>query len=143
MTIDSPAPDFVEVEKLPIPVLVEFAPNDIAIQTLEGSVQCKQGDAILTGVNGERWPVPGLRFLASYVSIPPTQQGLNGTYLKRPARIWAKKMDQSFMVKVGFAKDLIKGLAGDWLLQYADGSEGVVAAEIFEKTYRVIFPAKA
>jgi hypothetical protein len=43
-------------------------------------------------------------------------------------------MHQSFVASAGYANNVLQGLAGDWLLQYADGSWGIVAADIFEKT---------
>lgn len=138
MTQVSLTSDFVEVVKLPIPVTVEFALNDGIIETLEGPVHYIRGDAIITGINGERWPVQRLKHFANYAPVPPTQTGQNGFYLKRATKTIAKKMMQPFTVSVGYAKDPLKGRVGDWLLQYADGSHGVVAADIFSQTYQVI-----
>jgi hypothetical protein len=36
---------------------VVFSEYEQTIETLEGPVQCLPGDAIVTGISGERWPV--------------------------------------------------------------------------------------
>jgi hypothetical protein len=132
--------DFVDVVKLPIPVMVEFSNEDGTIKTSEGQVRYLRGDAILYGIKGEHWPVQRLEFLANYQPTPPTQSGQNGAYVKRASKTLAKKMNQPFIVTVGYADDPLQGLAGDyWLLHYSDNSQGVVDSDIFEKTYQV-FP---
>jgi hypothetical protein len=130
--------DFLGVTKRPIPVAVEFAQADGTVETLEGPVRCLRGDAIITGVKGERWPVQKSKFLENYLAVAPTVNGQSGTYLKKVSATWAKKMDQPFSVVVGSARDSIQGVAGDWLVLYADGSQGVVRADIFLSTYRIL-----
>ena len=41
--------------KKPIPIDFEFATEDGVIRTLEGLMQYKKGDAIITGIKGERY----------------------------------------------------------------------------------------
>jgi len=119
-------------------VLVEFASADCVIQTLEGEVNCAAGDAILTGVQGERWPVARAHFDEMYEPAGEFVHGCNGQYRKKSsAYTLAKKMDAPFIVRVGQG-DVIHGESGDWLTQYADGQQGVVADEIFSKTYQEI-----
>jgi hypothetical protein len=50
----------------------------------------------------------------------------------------AQRMDHPFFVSVGHAKDKLEGKAGDWLLHYADGSQGVVASDVFDLTYQLL-----
>jgi hypothetical protein len=71
MTTDASLFDFIEVAKLPVPVAVEFSQCDGIIETLEGQVQYKSGDPILTGVKGERWPVQRNNFFTHYTPAPP------------------------------------------------------------------------
>ena len=49
----------------------------------------------------------------------------------------AQRMEQPFSVYVGHAQDKLTGRAGDWLLHYADGSQGVVASDVFDLTYQL------
>ena len=117
---------------------VEFALSESEIQTLEGSVRCLAGDAILTGVQGERWPVARAHFDEMYEPAEEFAHGCNGQYRKKSsAYTLAKKMDAPFTVRVGQG-DVIHGESGDWLTQYADGQQGAVADEIFRKTYQKI-----
>jgi PGDYG protein len=121
--------------KKPIPIQVEFAPADGVCETLEGSVRYRAGDAILTGTKGEHWPIRRDSFLSNYEPVPPNAAGENGTYRKAPSLSYALLLDQEQEVPVGWQDDPLHGRPGDWLLQYADGSYGVVADDIFRETY--------
>lgn len=128
-------PRALRVCKRPDPVQVAFAGADGVCDTLEGPVQFKVGDAILTGVRGERWPVAREHFLASYEPVPPTRAGDGGSYRKRPSVAYALLLDRACEVPVGSQHDPLHGHPGDWLLQHADGSYGVVQDPIFRETY--------
>jgi hypothetical protein len=119
-------------------VLVEFATSNQVIQTLEGDVHCLVGDAILTGVMGERWPVSRYYFDEVYEPAGVFYHGKNGQYRKKSSSItMAKQMATSF--KVQFENgDILNGNPGDWLTQYSDGKQGVVADNIFCLTYQRI-----
>jgi len=117
-------------------VPVAFAPADGVCQTLEGPVGMRAGDAVLTGVRGEQWPVQRHLFLASYAPEPPTEAGQDGLYRKIPSQTLALQLERPAAVPVGWQKDPLLGRAGDWLLRYADGSHGVVQDAIFRETYR-------
>lgn len=120
--------------KRPLPVAVEFAAMAGTVQTLEGAVRYDAHDALLTGVEGERWPVARARFDATYVAVAPTQPGEAGRYLKHPQRVRARRMDAAFCVRIR-GGDVLSGGAGDWLLQYAPGEHGIVLARVFAATY--------
>lgn len=121
--------------KKPIPVRFRFAECDQEVATLEGPVRCKTGDAILTGVQGEQWPVSRTYFDAKYELDEPA-----GTCIKKPVLVSVRKMDQPFSVRVAWADALIHGKAGDWLVTNGPGDEGIVDADIFEKTYDIVEP---
>lgn len=115
-------------------VTVAFAQEAGRIATREGEVGYLPGDALITGVEGECWPVARQKFDSSYVPIPPNRHGQPGEY-RNTVVIWAKQMEKPFAVRVGAHGDVIHGKAGDWLTQYGPGALGVVAAEIFRKSY--------
>lgn len=124
--------------KRPLPVAVEFAARPGVVRTLEGPVRFRSGDALLTGIAGERWPIGRVRFDAAYEPIPPTVAGGAGHYRRRPLVVWARRMTRPFRVRVGWAGDALHGRPGDWLLQYGTGDYGIVAAGLFEQTYDLL-----
>ena len=123
------------VVKRPVAVRVVFAREAGVCATLEGEVGYRAGDAVLTAQTGESWPVGRESFLASYVPDPPVRAGEDGVYRKRPIVSLALRLRAPMTVKVGWRDDPLDGKVGDWLLQYADGTYGVVADAIFRDTY--------
>jgi hypothetical protein len=128
-------PGAVAAVKRPIPVAVAFADAGGTCETREGPVRYRAGDAILTGVEGEHWPVVRETFLATYRPAPPTRAGEDGRYTKLPALATAVQLTQAVAVPVGWSDDPLHGKPGDWLLRYADGGYGVVGDAIFRETY--------
>lgn len=128
-------PRALRVCKKPDPLRADFAVSGGVCDTLEGPVHFQAGDAILTGTRGERWPVGRGQFLASYEPVPPTRAGENGAYRKAPSIAYALRLDRAREVPVGWQNDPLHGRPGDWLLQYADGSYGVVQDSIFRESY--------
>jgi len=128
-------PDALRLLKRPIAVPVTFAKANGTTETLEGPVRHRAGDAVLTGSQGENWPVRRDMFLRSYAPIPPTQPGDDGTYLKRPEPALAIRLRHELEVPVGWQADPLHAQPGDWLLRYADGSHGVIQDQILRATY--------
>jgi len=128
-------PRALRVRKKPIPVQTEFAAKNGVCETLEGPVRYRAGDALLTGVQGERWPVSRDLFFSSYEPIPPTKPGENGTYRKAPSVTYALRLQEARDVPVGWQNDPLHGQPGDWLLHYADGSYGVLKDSVFRESY--------
>jgi hypothetical protein len=50
--------------------------------------------------------------------------------------VLAKRMNVAFTVERSAGGDLLQGKAGDWLVQYAPGDHGIVAAARFDRVYR-------
>ena len=142
----SPPPDLAaeagacRVRKRPVTMAVAFPVADGVVETLEGAVRYAAGDAILTGVRGERWPVQREAFAASYDPVPPTEPWQPGAYVKRPQTALALRLRSVITVPVGQHGDPLRGGPGDWLLQYEDGRRGVVCDEIFRATYERLEP---
>ena len=129
------SPRAIAVTKRPVPMTVEFAKRDGWVETLEGKVGYRAGDVLLTGVQNERWPVSRADFLAGYEPVPPTLEGMDGRYVKRPVVALALRLDAPVEVCVGWQADRLFGLAGDWLLRYPDGTHGILSNAIFRETY--------
>jgi hypothetical protein len=132
LTVD---PRALRVCKNPDPVPVTIASTDGACETLEGTVRYRAGDAILTGIQGERWPVQRELFLASYEPVAPTVAGTDGLYRKAPSVTRALRLRRAVRVPVGWQNDPLRGRRGDWLLLYTDGSHGVARDSVFRASY--------
>ncbi len=113
-----------------------FAEQDGEMDTLEGRVPYLTGDAILTGVMGEKWPVKRRVFDALYE--PATGKGSNIYRKKQGSSVYAKQMTEAFRVKIRDGKAALEGKPGDWLIQYTVGDAGVISNDIFCKSYRAI-----
>ena len=128
-------PRALRVIKRPLPATVSIATEDGVCETIEGPIRYRSGDAILTGVRGERWPVERERFLVSYAPEPPTCAGEDGRYVKQPSPALALRLDAPVVVPVGWQADPLLGQPGDWLLRYPDGTHGVARDDIFRESY--------
>ena len=131
-------PRHVVARKLERVVQVRFTPVACTIQTDEGVVHARPGDAILTGTAGEHWRVSRAHFGEKYRPVPPTRDGEDGDYLSIARRILAVQMAHRFQVQLADGASLLHGKDGDWRVDYGDGSLGIVSQPIFGTTYHVI-----
>lgn len=131
-------PRHIAARKFEREVQVRFATAPCTVQTPEGLVHAKAGDAILTGTAGERWRVSQARFLHKYRPVPPLVAGEAGPYLSLRNRILALQMQESFEVLLADGVSRLTGRPGDWLVDYGDGSLGVVTQAIFATTYEIL-----
>ena len=121
--------------KRPLVHDVVFANAAGVCETLEGPAPYLSGDAIVTGVAGEHWPVPREYFLATYEAVTPTEPGYDGRYRKKKILVWVLQLETSTSVSVAGNTAKLTGCAGDWLVQYEPGSWGIVEQNIFQQTY--------
>lgn len=128
----------VVARKLEREVQVRFTAEACTVQTPEGVVLAQPGDAILTGIAGERWRVSRARFGEKYRPVPPTQTGEAGRYLSLRNRILALQMSEPFEVVLADGQSRLTGGPGDWLVDYGDGSLGIVSQAIFATTYEIV-----
>jgi uncharacterized protein (DUF2237 family) len=119
-------------------VSVEFAVAAGILESAVGPNRYVARDALLTGSTGDRWCVSRDRFDAKYQPEAPTVGGQDGPYRNRPLPVLAKRMTVAFAVERSVGGDLLRGNAGDWLVQYAPGDHGIVAAARFDSVYRVL-----
>jgi uncharacterized protein (DUF2237 family) len=121
-------------------VWVDFAAAPGVLETPVGLNRYAAGDALLTGSTGDRWCVSRDRFDAKYQPEAPVRPGEAGRYRNRPAKVLAKQMTVAFSVERSAGGDLLMGNPDDWLVQYAPGDHGIVAAARFDSVYRVRDP---
>jgi hypothetical protein len=136
--IVSEDPRRLQARKLEREVQVRFTSEACNVQTREGVVHAKPGDAIVTGTAGEHWRVSRARFAQKYRPVAPTLPGESGRYQSLPYLILALPMQQAFQVVLVDGSSRLSGRAGDWLVDYGDGSLGIVAPTIFATTYQVL-----
>ena len=117
---------------------MQFADADCIVRTPEGMVYAHPGDAILTGNGGQLWRVSRAKFANKYRPLAPTVAGESGRYMSLPNVILALQMDELFEVALQDGVSRLLGRPGDWLVDYGDGSLGVVAEGIFAITYEVL-----
>jgi hypothetical protein len=118
-------------------VAVAFACADGELTSLEGPNRYAAGDALITGSTGDRWVVSRARFDAKYLPVDPAlAHGEPGAYRNRPTVVLAKRMDEPFSIARSAGGDTLRGVAGDWVMQYAPGDYGVVQAQRFAQVYR-------
>lgn len=132
----------IRARKLEQEVEVRFTHIPCTIQTNEGTVHAREGDAILTGIAGEHWRVSHTRFPHKYRPLPPTEAGKPGRYVSLPNEVLALPMDRPFIVVLADQTSRLSGRAGDYLVDYGDGSLGIVAARVFATTYEIIDAAQ-
>jgi hypothetical protein len=131
-------PQHVHARKLEREVEARFTDTACIVRTPEGIVHAHPGDAILTGNGGQHWRVSQAKFSNKYRPIAPTLAGQSGRYMSLPNRILAVQLQESFDVKLADGVSQLSGHAGDWLVDYGDGSLGIVAQDIFATTYEVM-----
>lgn len=120
---------------LPVIVQVEFAGCDGLLETLEGTVAYKQGDAILTGTQGERWPVQHDVFFLKYEPVEGTSPGQPGAYQKRTQYVWVWKADQDVDIELSHGRGTLHAHPGDLIIQYAPGDLAVIQPDIYAHHY--------
>jgi hypothetical protein len=130
-------PRHIIARKLEREVQVQFAHQASTVQTPEGAVQAQPGDAILTGIAGERWRVSRKHFADKYRPATDTRPGETGAYLSLRNRILALRMTETFEVLLADGVSRLTGRPGDWLVDYGDGSLGVISDAIFQVTYEI------
>ena len=92
----------------------------------------EKGDFIMTGTEGENWPIKSKIFKNTY-SL------LNQNYAyKKKIIVNAIKMSVPFKVKVSWCDDILNGKKDDFLIEYSKGDYGIVDQSIFKKTYKIV-----
>jgi hypothetical protein len=131
-------PGHIRAKKRTILVQVSFSGTDSLVHTLEGEVHVHANDAIVTGGQGEQWPVPLVHFADKYRPASGVEQGSDGNYVTLPIEVLALLLHTEFTVILADGRSRLLGGAGDWLVDYGDGTLGIVAPAIFNATYDIM-----
>lgn len=121
-------------------VEVVFAESDGVLTSREGPNRYSAGDALITGSTGDRWSVSRERFDVKYEALSSTPASVSSLvskpYRNKPMPVLARQIDGPFTIARSAGGDVLRGNAGDWLLQYAPDDYGVVENARFQKVYR-------
>jgi PGDYG protein len=129
-------PSAVQVVKDEV-VQVEFAAVPGLLMSAVGPNHYSVGDALVTGSTGDRWCVSRERFDAKHRPDGGQPAGVAGAYRNIPVPIWAKRINEAFLIARAPGGDVLTGEAGDWAVQYAPNDCGLVAQARFQQVYRV------
>ena len=100
--------------KKPIRLKYRKSDEEEKIKTKEGVVKCDKGDFVMTGTEGENWPIKSKTFKNTY-------NLLNEEYAsKKKMIVKAIKMNMIFRVKVNWCEDILTGKKGDYLIEYSN-----------------------
>lgn len=113
-------------------VNVRFAKEGGNLRTPEGLVLVQPGDAIIRDNQGRQWRVSRHQFDAKYELVAGDR------YRTHPVAVRARQMAETFEVLLSDGRSLLSGAPGDWLVDYGDGSLGVVADAAFSASYELI-----
>ena len=94
----------------PVEVSVEFADCEQIIDTLEGPVVGHLGDAIVTGVKGERYPQQLDKFDSKYEPIQGQQSHSNGRFTKRIKVVQAAQLHEPLDIELSNGRGALHGV---------------------------------
>lgn len=114
---------------------VEISQVEQIVDTREGPVACEIGDAIVTGIEGERWPVPASKFDEKYQPSQGQDRSANGRYTKRIRDVEAVQLYEPLKVQLTEGRGELSGEPGDWCVWYSESDLAIVASNIFPKLY--------
>ena len=122
------------VEKKPIPLNFEISKEKQTIETKEGKVTAYPGDAIMTGTQGEKWPIEKENFENTYTVLPESN-----TAIKNKITVKAKQFNEPFSIEIKRNENpqTLTGKPGDWLVEYGPNDFGIVEEKIFKETYNI------
>lgn len=122
--------------KKSIPVSVVFALGPGELLTKEGVVQYEVGDALVTGIEGERWPIRRSHFADIYEPNANLQFGQDGYYRKKHMPVEARQLVKITEVELSAGRGTLLPSINDWLITAANGDCWIVADSIFKTTYQ-------
>jgi len=126
-----------------VEVEVRFATGEGVCETLEGPVRYRQGDALVEGSPGDRWPVRREIFAERFRPVHGTGPMADGTYVRTVETVRVLQLTEPVQVELSDGRGTLRGMPGDWVVERARGRLSIVAREIFPRRYELIDPHRA
>jgi len=117
---------------------VSFAKMPGILDTLEGPVRYDTGDALVLGEKGERWPVKRHIFEEIYEPVKPIKLGDDGRYRGVVREVRALQLKEARRLDLANGRGILRGGAGDWVIDYGDGDMSIIAGDVFAETYELM-----
>lgn len=117
---------------------VVFASRAEIIETHEGPVRVRMGDAIISESLNRKWPVNSEYFRKNYLASDGTTPGENGFYQKKPTEVLALKLADNGRVDLLKGAGVLNGKPGDWVVDYGNGDLAIVTEAAFDQLYEVL-----
>ena len=117
-----------ETYKKDLPVIYATAETPGTINTLENPVGYQAGYKIITGPNGEQYPIPPEKFAGLY------DDNHDGTATPKKIMKTAKLADHDGVLHTSWG-DLNYTTGNDYIVRHGTGDYGAVKKDIFAKTY--------
>lgn len=116
----------------PVEISAIRVESKTTVETLEGTEEASSGDWIITGINGEQWPISNSTFEKKYKPV----RDKPGRFRKLPVDVEAAQMNSSFTIDTRWGTQ--KGKPGDWIV-FTDTNDSYVCEQsIFSQSYEVI-----
>jgi hypothetical protein len=94
-------------------------------------------DALVSGADGENWPVNRKTFERIYEPVGSKGYGQDGPYRKIGGEILAVRLDGPRRIDLSGGRGVLTGQSGDWLVDYGAGDLAIVAADVFLSSYKL------
>ncbi|MEI6486229.1 MAG: PGDYG domain-containing protein [Sphingomonadales bacterium] len=130
-------PGVMMATSVPVTRTVTFSKAPGSHQTPEGAVRYESGDAIVTGDDGDSWPISRGTFEELYEVESGGVFGFEGSYVKKPRQVLALPLRESSRVDMSGGRGVLLGQGGDWIVDYGHGDMAIVSGNAFEKFYRL------
>jgi hypothetical protein len=124
----------------PVEVAVRFATVDGTCDTLEGPVRYRQGEALIEGAPGDRWPVRRQIFKDRFRPVQGTAPMQDGIYVRTVETVRVLQLTEPAHVELSEGRGTLQGRPGDWAVERARGRVSIVAREVFPQRYDLIGP---
>lgn len=124
--------------RLPVKVEVRFAAADGVCETLEGPVRYRQGDALLEGRPGDRWPVRRAIFKDRFRPVDGTVPMQDGSYVRTVETVRVLRLTEPAHVELSEDRGTLHGRPGDWAVERARGRVSIVAGDVFPERYELM-----
>lgn len=131
-------PGIQKAQSIPTDRDVLFANTNGIQQTPEGPVRYNVGDALITDVDGNQWPINRGYFEKHYAPKSGLKMGENGIYTRLTHIVNALQLTDCRRLDLSRGRGILLGQKDDWLVEYEDGEMSIVGGDQFKILYKTL-----
>ncbi len=125
----------------PVELLARPVTEECQVETWEGARTAHVGDYIMTGVQGEHWPVPGWQFDELYEILGPSPQHKDLLRVRKRIReVPVYQTYEAFQYVLRGEKFRVG--PGYFIISYGEEDRFPCESSVFFQTFEIIRPAK-